>query len=51
MKTARAAAERAASEQRLADENSVGITYEDAQGRWREEIARGDDRPETEVEG
>ncbi len=48
---ARAAADRAAGEQRLGEDNSVGITYEDSRGRWREEIARGDDRPETEVEG
>ena len=48
---ARAAAERAAGEQRVADEDDVGITYEDAKGRWREEIAAGDDRPATDVEG
>ncbi|MEO7027763.1 MAG: DUF2188 domain-containing protein [Caulobacteraceae bacterium] len=48
---ARAAAERAASEQRVVDENDVGIVYEDAKGRWREEIAAGDDRPATDVEG
>ena len=48
---ARAAAERAAGEQRVAEEGDVGITYEDAKGRWREEIAAGDDRPATDVEG
>jgi hypothetical protein len=47
---ARAAAERAAREQRLSDQ-PVAIAWEDEQGRWREELAEGDDRPETEVEG
>jgi hypothetical protein len=44
------AAERAASEQEVAG-SSTGISYEDKQGRWHEELSRGDDRPETEVEG
>ena len=26
-------------------------SYEDKEGRWHEELARGDDRPETDVEG
>jgi hypothetical protein len=43
------AAERAAREQRLAGE-TVGIVYEDAAGRWRQEIADGDDRPATRVD-
>jgi len=47
---ARAAAERAAREQRAPGEET-GITWEDAQGRWHEEVSGGDDRPETEVEG
>jgi hypothetical protein len=47
---ARRAAERAAGEQRVSGEET-GITYEDASGRWREEIAEGSDRPETDVEG
>jgi hypothetical protein len=47
---ARHAAERAAGEQRVAGE-AAGITYEDERGRWREEIAEGDDRPSTDVEG
>ena len=46
-----AAARRAAGEQRVGEEGSVGITWEGADGRWREEIASGHDRPETEVEG
>jgi len=47
---ARKAAERAAREQAVSGE-TTGIAYEDKQGRWHEEIARGDDRPETDVEG
>jgi hypothetical protein len=47
---ARRAAERAAKEQHLRGE-TTGITYEDKDGRWHEEVARGDDRPETDVEG
>jgi hypothetical protein len=47
---ARAAAERAAKEQVVAG-NTTGITYEDKDGRWHHELSRGDDRPETEVEG
>jgi hypothetical protein len=47
---ARRAAERAAGEQRVSGEET-GIVYEDAGGRWREEIAEGDDRPDTDVEG
>lgn len=42
------AAQRAAGEQRIPGDD-VGITYEDAQGRWREEMSDGSDRPETEV--
>ena len=42
------AAQRAAGEQRIPGDD-VGITYEDAQGRWREEMSDGGDRPETEV--
>jgi hypothetical protein len=29
---------------------TASITWEDARGRWHAEIARGDDRPEVEVE-
>ncbi|THD80623.1 MAG: DUF2188 domain-containing protein [Phenylobacterium sp.] len=47
---ARRAAERAAAEQRVGGE-TAGIVYEDARGRWHEEVAEGDDRPETDVEG
>jgi hypothetical protein len=47
---ARRAAERAAGEQRLGGETTE-IVYEDATGRWRDEISPGGDRPETDVEG
>ena len=47
---ARRAAERAAREQVVPGATS-GISYEDRQGRWHDEVARGDDRPETEVKG
>jgi hypothetical protein len=42
------AAKRAAAEQRVAGETRT-IEWEDAQGRWHREIARGGDRPETDV--
>ena len=47
---ARRAAERAAGEQRVGGE-TAGIVYEDSRGRWHVEVAEGDDRPETDVEG
>ena len=47
---ARQAAERAASEQ-VVPGDETGISYEDKQGRWHDEVSSGDDRPETEVEG
>jgi hypothetical protein len=47
---ARAAAMRAAEEQHVPGETRA-ITWEDKNGKWHEELARGDDRPETEVEG
>jgi hypothetical protein len=47
---ARAAAHRAAIEQQRPGE-STGITWEDESGNWHEELARGDDRPITDVEG
>jgi hypothetical protein len=45
---ARQAAERAAKEQVLPG-RTTGISYEDKEGRWHDEVARGDDRPETDV--
>jgi hypothetical protein len=47
---ARRAAMRAAEEQHVPGETH-SITWEDRNGKWHEEVARGDDRPETEVEG
>jgi hypothetical protein len=47
---ARAAARRAALEQQQAGETRA-ISWEDGHGKWHEEIARGDDRPETDVQG
>jgi hypothetical protein len=46
---AHAAAAEAAGEQRARGE-TTDIQYETADGQWRQELARGDDRPETEVE-
>jgi hypothetical protein len=47
---ARKAAERAAHEQ-VASGESTSISYEDDKGHWHNEVSKGDDRPETEVEG
>jgi hypothetical protein len=47
---ARAAAQRAAREQRVPG-REVGISWEDQDGRWHNEVAEGGDRPETEVDG
>jgi len=47
---ARKAAERAAREQ-LSPGESTPISYEDDKGHWHNEVAKGDDRPETDVEG
>ncbi len=47
---ARAAAQRAAQEQHVPGETRA-IAWEDKNGKWHEELARGDDRPDTEVEG
>ena len=47
---ARKAAERAAREQ-VVPGNTTGITYEDKEGQWHDEVAKGDDRPETDVQG
>jgi hypothetical protein len=43
------AAKAAAAEQQLAGATE-GISYQDASGRWHEEVAEGGDRPEAEVE-
>jgi hypothetical protein len=47
---ARAAAQHVAQEQHVPGETST-ISWEDKSGKWHEELARGDDRPDTEVEG
>ena len=47
---ARRAAERAAMEQRAPGE-STGISYEDKDGHWHDEVSAGNDRPETVVKG
>ena len=47
---ARKAAERAAGEQRVPG-NTTGISYEDKEGRWRDELSDGHDRPITDVKG
>ena len=47
---ARAAAENAAAKQTVAG-STTGISYEDRQGQWHTELAKGEDRPETEVMG
>jgi len=47
---ARKAAESAAREQGVPGD-TTDIAYEDKAGRWHEEVAAGDDRPETEVDG
>ena len=46
---ARRAAERAAGEQRVAGD-TAGISYEDRDGRWHDEVSEGGDRPDTDVE-
>jgi hypothetical protein len=42
------AARNAAMEQQIPGQTS-GIRYEDGSGKWHEEIAEGDDRPEADV--
>ena len=47
---ARRAAERAAREQRAPGE-ATGISYEDRDSHWHDEVSAGNDRPETTVKG
>ena len=47
---ARDAADIAAAEQRRGDEDAV-IEYQNADGRWKVETAKGSDRPDADVEG
>lgn len=42
------AAKRAAAEQEVPGETE-GIEYQDETGHWHEEVAKGSDRPDTEV--
>src|SRR5262249_60916263 len=44
-----AAARRVALEQMRPGE-TAGISWEDARGRWHDEISTGDDRPDVEIE-
>jgi hypothetical protein len=46
---AHAAADKAAREQHTPGE-TTSIEFEDPSGHWRQEIAPGNDRPETDVE-
>ena len=48
---ARKAAERAAGEQRVGEDDARGISFEDENGVWRDEVDDGHDRPNTEVDG
>ncbi|ESQ83126.1 hypothetical protein AEAC466_14785 [Asticcacaulis sp. AC466] len=47
---ARAAGTTAAREQ-TAPGSDTGISYEDANSVWHNELAHGDDRPQTDVKG
>lgn len=47
---ARSAASRAAHEQ-VVPGQTTGIVFEDKNGKWHEELAQGDDRPEADVKG
>lgn len=44
------AAKAAAAEQQQPG-TTEGISYQDSQGGWHDEVARGDDRPATDVAG
>ena len=48
---ARKAAERAAGEQRVGEDDARGISFEDENGVWRDEVDAGPARPNTEVDG
>ena len=47
---ARQAAERVAKEQ-VVPGAKTGISYEDKEGHWHDEVSEGDDRPATDVKG
>jgi hypothetical protein len=42
-------AARLAAQRQRATGESQGISYQDAKGKWHEEVAPGDDRPATDV--
>ncbi|BCH25721.1 hypothetical protein MesoLjLc_56470 [Mesorhizobium sp. L-8-10] len=44
------AAQRAAGEQHVSGK-TTGIVYQDGNGEWHEEVSRGDDRPQADVDG
>ena len=44
-----AAAKRVAQEQ-MQPGQTVGISWEDARGRWHDEISSGDDRPQVDIQ-
>ena len=46
-----AAAARAAAEAQREPGQTTAIQFEDADGQWHTEVAEGDDRPATDVEG
>ncbi len=48
--SARGAAEAAARKQAVSGA-TTGISYEDRDGVWHQEVADGSDRPETQVQG
>ena len=47
---AAAAAARAAAAEQRTPGDAEAILFETADGKWHEELAQGEDRPETEVE-
>ena len=44
-------AARLAAEEQERPGETTDISWEDERGRWHDEVAQGDDRPTTEVEG
>jgi hypothetical protein len=41
----------AAAKEQVVPGDTTGISYEDKEGRWHDEVSKGSDRPETDVEG
>ena len=46
-----AEAARLAAQEQSVPGSTTAIQYQDGEGRWHTDIARGDDRPEADVEG